>query len=151
APNAQAGAQYYPANYWYSLLEPPKPGEFPGTGPTGNGIGTTMKTQADFLGLVSENGCATCHQMGSRITREVAKGGSYASWMDGWDKGVQFGQSGSFMSNQLTQLGRPRALRMFADWSERIAKGEVPPAPPRPQGLERNIVITEWDWGNSKQ
>ena len=32
--------------------------------------------------------------------------------------------------------------RCFADWTDRIAAGEVPPAPPRPQGLERNVVIT---------
>ena len=39
---------------------------------------------------------------------------------------------------------------MFADWTDRIAAGEVPPAPPRPQGVERNIVITEWDWTDPK-
>ena len=38
---------------------------------------------------------------------------------------------------------------MFADWTDRIAAGEVPPAPPRPQGVERNVVITMWDWGKS--
>ena len=38
APNAAAAAQYYPANYWYSLLQLPAKSEFPGTGPTGNGI-----------------------------------------------------------------------------------------------------------------
>jgi hypothetical protein len=26
----------------------------------------------------------------------------------------------------------------------------VPPAPPRPQGVERNVVITEWDWADPK-
>ena len=36
---------------------------------------------------------------------------------------------------------------MFADWTDRISKGEVPPAPPRPQGPERNLVLTQWDWG----
>ena len=36
---------------------------------------------------------------------------------------------------------------MFADWTDRIAAGEVPPAPPRPQGLERNLVLTMWAWG----
>ena len=25
--------------------------------------------------------------------------------------------------------------------------GEVPPAPPRPSGIERNMVITQWAWG----
>jgi len=52
------------------------------------------------------------------------------------------------MIGALSQLGRERALRMFADWTDRIAAGEVPPAPPRPQGLERNVVITEWDWAD---
>ena len=26
----------------------------------------------------------------------------------------------------------------------------MPPTPPRPQGLERNVVITEWDWADPK-
>ena len=26
----------------------------------------------------------------------------------------------------------------------------MPQAPPRPQGLERNVVITEWDWADPK-
>src|SRR5205807_9942635 len=42
------------------------------------------------------------------------------------------------------------ALAMFADWSSRIAAGELQPAPPRPQGVERNVVITEWDWADPK-
>ena len=48
------------------------------------------------------------------------------------------------------QLGTQRALAMFADWTDRIAAGEVPPAPPRPQGVERNVVITQWDWADPK-
>jgi hypothetical protein len=54
------------------------------------------------------------------------------------------------MSAALNQLGRQRALAMFADWTDRITAGEVPPAPPRPQGIERNVVITEWDWADPK-
>ena len=34
----QEAAAVYPANYWYSLLEPPPAAVFPGTGPDGNGI-----------------------------------------------------------------------------------------------------------------
>ena len=37
---------------------------------------------------------------------------------------------------------------MFSNWTDRVAAGEVPPAPPRPQGLERNVVISQWDWGH---
>src|SRR5262249_31614134 len=43
-------------------------------------------------------------------------------------------------------------FKYFADWTDRIARGELPFAkPPRPQGIERNIVVTTWDWGNEKQ
>ena len=45
------------------------------------------------------------------------------------------------------QLGRKTALTMFADWTDRIAAGEVPPVPPRPEGIERNLVLTLWEWG----
>src|SRR5262249_42703926 len=48
----------------------------------------------------------------------------------------------------MTRFGRPRALKMFADWTDRIAAGEVPVAPPRPVGVERNVVITMWNWGD---
>src|SRR5262245_17884786 len=37
APNPHAAAQYYPAQYWLSLLQLPPKSDFPGTGPTGNG------------------------------------------------------------------------------------------------------------------
>ena len=45
-------------------------------------------------------------------------------------------------------LGRDALLDALADWSGRIAAGEAPEAPPRPKGIERNIVITQWDWGD---
>ncbi|MGY9105149.1 MAG: hypothetical protein ACKVG0_01100, partial [Alphaproteobacteria bacterium] len=35
----------------------------------------------------------------------------------------------------------------YADWTDRIAAGELPfDAPERPQGIERNVVVTQWDW-----
>ena len=44
-----------------------------------------------------------------------------------------------------------RALANFADWTDRIAAGELPFAKPeRPQGVERNVVITQWDWADPK-
>ena len=43
-------------------------------------------------------------------------------------------------------------LKYFGDWTDRVAKGELPFAkPPRPQGVERNVVVTTWDWGTEKQ
>ena len=39
----------------------------------------------------------------------------------------------------------------LANWTDRIAGGELPFAKPeRPQGVERNVVITEWDWADPK-
>src|SRR3954464_13075477 len=49
APNEGAAAQYYPAIYWYSMISVPDAKEFPGTGPTGNGINPGMKTQGQYL------------------------------------------------------------------------------------------------------
>src|SRR5439155_21263801 len=65
APSASAAAQYYPAIYWYSMLNIPDKSLFPGTGPSGNGIPVAMKTQADWMNLIRSNGCITCHALGN--------------------------------------------------------------------------------------
>ena len=65
---------------------------------------------------------------------------------------MQSGQSGQQMLGQLTGSGRAWRSRNYGDWTDRIAKGELPFAkPPRPQGVERNIVVTLRDWMNEKQ
>ena len=51
------------------------------------------------------------------------------------------------MVNTAKGLGRDPLRKSLADWGSRIAGGEVPPAPPRPSGVERNMVITQWAWG----
>jgi len=49
------------------------------------------------------------------------------------------------------ELGPERATAEFGSWTDRIARGELPAeAPPRPQGVERNVVITQWDWADPK-
>ncbi|MSO31077.1 MAG: carboxypeptidase regulatory-like domain-containing protein [Acidobacteria bacterium] len=151
APTPRAAAEYYPAAYWYSLARVPDKSEFPGTGPEGNGIGANMRTQADWLRAMKSGSCTTCHQLGTKGTREMpAALGKFGSSADAWDRRVQSGQAGGQMNNGITQMGRKRALAMFADWTDRIAAGEVPQAPPRPQGIERNVVITQWDWADPK-
>ncbi|SVA99841.1 uncharacterized protein METZ01_LOCUS152695, partial [marine metagenome] len=49
APDAHAAAQYYPAGYWFSLIDVPEKSEFPGTGPDGNGIAPEVGSQAEWL------------------------------------------------------------------------------------------------------
>jgi hypothetical protein len=151
APNAQAAAQYYPAGYWYSLMRIPPKADFPGTGPEGNGLAPSLTNQAQLIRTVKSGGCTACHQLGTIGTRQFPPSlGKVASSAAAWDRRVQSGQAGAGMSATLDQLGRQRMLAMFADWTDRIAKGEVPAAPRRPQGLERNIVITQWDWADPK-
>jgi hypothetical protein len=151
APDARAAAEYYPAGYWYSLIQVPEKHEFPGTGPSGNGIAPNMHTQGAFLRQLKSGACLACHQLGNKATREIpAALGTFASSSQAWERRIQSGQAGPGMIAGLAQLGRERALAMFADWTDRIAKGELPPAPPRPQGLERNVVITMWDWADPK-
>ena len=151
APNPHAAAQYYPAGYWLSLMKVPDKSEFPGTGDAGNGISANMHSQAQWLRSLKSGGCTACHQIGNKAMREIPKElGSFPSSVAAWDRRIQSGQAGGQMSAGLNTFGRRRALEMFADWTDRIAAGEVPPAPPRPRGVERNIVITQWDWADPK-
>ena len=116
----QEAAQVYPANYWYSLLEPPAADEFPGTGEDGNGISPRLQSQAAWVDLTKQ-GCQLCHQMGNRFTFDTSHLSQFDSTIEAWDHRMTFGQRGSQMSGALTRFGRQRGLGMFADWSDRIA------------------------------
>ena len=150
APSPAAAAEYYPAGYWWAMLHVPGKNEFPGTGPTGNGISPNVRTQAEFLRQLKSGGCWACHQLGNKATREIPKElGAFPSSVHAWDRRIQSGQAGGNMVTGLNGMGRERALKMFAEWTDRIAAGEIPKTtPPRPQGLERNVVITMWDWAD---
>jgi hypothetical protein len=152
APNPRAAAEFYPAGYWFSMIRVPEKSEFPGNAPGGNGISPSVKSQAEWIRNLKSGGCTACHQLGTKGTREIPKAlGTFPNSAAAWDRRIQSGQAGAGMSGALNQqFGRERALAMFADWTDRIAGGELPPAPPRPQGVERNVVITQWDWADPK-
>ena len=153
APNPKAAAEYYPAQYWLSLLQVPGASEFPGTGDAGNGISPNVKSQGQWIqDTVGTDACAGCHQLGNKTTRTVpASLGVFASSTAAWERRIQSGQAGGTMLGRLNQAGKTRALGMYADWTDRIAAGEYPTvAPPRPQGIERNVVISLWDWADPK-
>ena len=127
APDGRAAAQVYPANYWLSLLEIPK-GEH----------------SAEHVALESK-GCFSCHQVGNLATRQLTKGvGSFPTTLEAWDHHVTMGPNGTNMGALFKRLGAQR--KAFADWADRIAAGAYPEAPPRPTGVERNLVISMWDW-----
>ena len=158
APSAKAAAEVYPANYWLSLIKVPDASEFPGTGPKGNGISPRMQTQQQWLQQMGDQ-CQQCHQQGSSITRNLAD-----NTIEGWaerlikargaeDQAIaNNGQNyATSMNNAMTAFGRVRGLAMWTDWTQRIEKGELPKeTPPRPVGIERNVVLTSYDWANGR-
>ena len=149
APDDRAAARYYPAGHWLSLLHVPEESEFPGTGEDGNGISTGIANQAQWLRMLKSGTCTACHQLGNEATRVIPESlGDFESTAAAWERRVQSGQAGAGMLRGLDRLGRRRALEMFADWTDRIEGGDTPPAPPRPSGIERNVVITLWDWAD---
>jgi hypothetical protein len=149
APDPASAAHYYPAGYWLSLVHVPSVDQFPGTGPQGNGISPDVRTQADWLRRMKSGTCTACHQLGTLGTRALPESlGHFESSLAAWERRVLSGQAGTQMMQGIGQLGIRAALGMFADWTDRIAAGEVPPTPPRPQGIERNVVITLWDWAD---
>jgi hypothetical protein len=153
APNAAAAAEYYPAIYWYAMLDIPDKTMFPGTGTgaNGNGIAAGMKTQAQFLDQIKTNGCYTCHQLGNKATRTISPAlGTFKNSVEAWERRIQSGQAMLQMASAIGRQG-PASLANLAKWTDRIAAGELPFAKPeRPQGVERNVVITQWDWADPK-
>jgi len=129
---------------------PPK-SDFPGTGPTGNGIPPNVKTQEQWIHLIKTDSCESCHQLGNKYTRTIPDMFASMDPAAAWMRRVQSGQAAQLMLGGLGQLGAKRATEMFGDWTTRIKNGELPSdAPARPQGIERNIVVTQWDWADQK-
>jgi hypothetical protein len=149
AASEKAAAEYYPGLYWYSMLEIPQAREFPGTGDKGNGIAETMKDQHYWIDSL-KNGCQSCHALGSKGIREIPAtfrkaDGSFAAWA----RRTQAGQAMEYMARVLGRFGAEKALQLFANWTDRIAAGELPFArPDRPKGIERNVVVSVWDWSS---
>src|ERR1051326_6132727 len=154
APDLATAAQYYPAAYWYSMLKIPDKSRFPGTGDKGNGIPENFKAQEQWLNFIKTNGCGNCNQMGNYATRTISdKLGKFESSQDAWSYRLSVGPAGHDMVRFITQLMTPEGgqLAALADWTDRIKAGELPArSPPRPVGVERNLVITVRDWLDPK-
>ena len=148
APDERTAAQIYPALYWKALIEIPAADEFPGTGDAGNGINPDIHDQAQWVNLVQTSGCGSCHQFGTKATRELLPElGQYENSVNAWTRRIQSGQASGSMVNGVARFGAQRALQEYASWTDRIAAGELPfEKPERPQGIERNVVVTQWDW-----
>ncbi|HEX6530284.1 MAG TPA: carboxypeptidase-like regulatory domain-containing protein, partial [Burkholderiales bacterium] len=147
APNATAAAQYYPAIYWYSMLQIPPESEFGGHARIPKGV-----TRPDYLTTIKNQACVGCHQLGQAATRSIPAAFAHMTGEEAWMRRVQSGQAGTNMVTPLAARLGGAPFKYFGDWTDRVAKGELPHAtPPRPQGVERNIVVTWWEWGEAKK
>jgi hypothetical protein len=148
APNEAAAAQYYPAIYWYSMLKIPDASQFGGKSDIPDKV-----TQPEWLTVIKNRACVGCHQLGQLSTRTIpAAFGEFKSGEDAWRRRTMSGQAAPLMINPLAGYLGGAPYKYFGDWTDRVAKGELPHSkPPRPQGVERNIVVTTWDWGDPKK
>ena len=148
APSRAAAAEYYPAQYWFAMVKVPAENLFPGTGATGNGMSQQMSDRGMWFRNLKTDGCVSCHALGTKATRTIpAALGHFNSGAEAWERRLQSGQASGPMMGAIGRFDTQRALAAFGDWTDRVAKGELPKnTPPRPAGRERNIVVTQWDW-----
>ena len=142
APDAATAAEVYPAAYWYAMMDLPDDAE----------LEKVRGGRNAYLMWMKNMGCVGCHQMGQRATRTLPEGiGEFESSEEAWVRRISSGQAGGQMARQAEQLLDGLPTKYLAEWTDRIAAGEVPSViPERPTGIERNVVATVRDWSNEK-
>src|SRR6185436_2479954 len=98
------------------------------------GIDPAFTSQAQFVDQLKQ-GCQLCHQLGNRLTREIGHIDLAALGLKdsaaAWDHRLQTGQRGGEMTAMANRMGRRAVVDMYAKWTDAIAAGAVPDAPPR--------------------
>ena len=140
APTPAAAAEYYPASHWYSMMGLPTEAE----------LEKVQGGRDSYLSWMKNQGCIGCHQLGQKSTRTIPEElGEFESSADAWLRRVQSGQAGAQMAGQVQGRLQGLPLKYMAEWTDRIAAGELPSTvPERPSGVERNVVATIRDWGS---
>jgi hypothetical protein len=93
APNAAAAAQYYPAIYWYSMLNIPDQSLFSGP-KRDESMPEDITAQWQWLNTIKTTGCIACHGIGTLGTRRVpAALGHFDSPAEAWQRRIQSGQA----------------------------------------------------------
>jgi len=138
APDAATAARAYPAAYWYAMMKVPGAAE----------LAAVPGGRNEYLMWMKNMGCVGCHQLGNLATRTLPDAfRSIASSEAAWSRRIQSGQAGASMVHIAMGTLGGVPIRYLADWSDRIAAGELPAtAPQRPAGIERNVVATVRDW-----
>ncbi len=143
APDAATTAKVYPAAHWYAMMKIPEASELTGVLPGG---------VDEYLGYMKNLACVGCHQLGDLATRTIPKEiGTFTDSKEAWIRRIQSGQAGAQMMQWTAGRMGLVPIKYLADWTDRVAAGELPAAKPeRPKGIERNAVITVWDWSSPK-
>ncbi len=142
APSEAVAAEIYPAAAWYAMMHLPDESE----------LGHVPGGLNEYLSVMKNQSCVGCHQLGNLATRTIPDAfGEFESSADAWVRRVQSGQAAPQMINVLAGRLGGVPIRYLADWTDRVAAGELPTfKPARPQGIERNVVATVRDWGDPK-
>ncbi len=135
-------AQVYPAAYWYAMMDLPTDAE----------VADLPGGLNYYLTWVKNMGCVGCHQMGNEATRTLPEAfADIESSHEAWARRIASGQAGNNMVRIAADMLKGLPLRYLADWTDRIADGELPAeVPERPSGIERNVVATVRDWSSPK-
>ena len=154
APSLAAAAQYYPAIYWASMIRVPDESRFPGTGADGNGIAGELQDPGSMAQSRQDQRLRQLPSARQLRDAQHPEGARPFRLLDRrLGAPLQSGPAGRDMVRFVAQLIRPTAVSSprLADWTDRIKAGELPSAtPPRPSGVERNIVVTVRDWSDPK-
>jgi hypothetical protein len=142
APDAATAAKIYPAIYWYAMMQIPEETQ----------VAKVPGGRNGYLMWMKNMGCIGCHQLGNLATRTIPKSlGTFKSSQEAWLRRLRSGQAGVQMINIVQGALDGIPIHYLADWTDRIAAGELPAvSPARPSGVERNIVATVRDWSDGK-
>ena len=104
-----------------------------------------------YLMWIKNMGCVGCHQLGNLATRTLTRSLGQVRLVAG-----RMGAAHPVRPGGQDMVGSPPMgslsgipLKYLADWTDRIAAGELPARQPqRPTGIERNVVATVRDWAD---
>jgi hypothetical protein len=142
APSAAVASEVYPAIAWFSMMHVPTEAD----------LAKIQGGMPRYLSIMKNGGCVGCHQLGNKYTRTIpAALGPFASSRDAWLRRIQSGQAGQQMLGLAAVHLAGVPFQYLSEWTDRIAAGELPTyKPPRPAGIERNVVLTVRDWADPK-
>jgi hypothetical protein len=140
APDPATAAKVYPAAYWYAMMDLPTEDE----------IADIEGGMNFYLTWVKNMGCVGCHQLGNEATRTIPEAlANIENSEQAWIRRISSGQAGDYMVRLAMDVLKGLPVKYMADWTDRIAAGEIPEhVPERPSGVERNVVATVRDWSS---